>query len=142
LWARLSVFAGGFEMDAVEGICADERLAGAEVLELLAALADKSILIAEHGDDGSVRYRLPETLREFGQERLQRAGEDTMLRRRHRDWHEQLAARVDTGRLSPQMTEWVARLYREHANMRAAQDFCQAEPRLDMPEKSLPAWRR
>ena len=69
LWARLSVFAGGFELDAAEGICADHRLAAGQVLELLAALAGKSILIAEHGE-GVARYRLPETLREFGQERL------------------------------------------------------------------------
>jgi predicted ATPase/DNA-binding NarL/FixJ family response regulator len=127
LWARLSVFAGGFELDAVEGVCADDRLAAEEVLELLAALADKSILIAEHLDSG-IRYRLPETLREFGQERLQESGEYTALRRRHRDWHEQLAVRADTGWLSPQMTEWAARLFREHANVQAAQDFCQAEP--------------
>jgi predicted ATPase/DNA-binding NarL/FixJ family response regulator len=126
LWARLSVFADGFELDAAEGICADHRLAAGEVLGLLAALADKSILIAEHGE-GVVRYRLPETLREFGQQRLQQAGEDTALRRRHRDWYEQLARRVDTGWLSPQIAEWVARLYREYANVRAAQDFCQAE---------------
>ena len=128
LWARLSVFAGGFQLDAAEGICADDRLAAADVLELLAALTDKSILIAEHGEDGAVRYRLPETLREFGQERLLRAGEQTALRRRHRDWHEQLAARVDTGWLSPQAAEWEARLFREHGNVRAAQDFCQNEP--------------
>jgi predicted ATPase len=127
LWARLSVFAGGCELDAAEGICADERLAAAEVLELLAALVDKSVLIAEHLDSG-VRYRLPETLREFGQECLQRAGEYTTLRRRHRDWHEQLAARTDTGWLSPQMAAWEARLFRELANVRAAQDFCQDEP--------------
>jgi non-specific serine/threonine protein kinase len=127
LWARLSVFAGGCELDAAEGICADHRLAAADVLELLAALADKSVVIAEHLDSG-VRYRLPETLREYGQERLQESGEYTALRRRHRDWHEQLARQVDTGWLSPQMTEWVARLFREHANVRAAQDFCQAQP--------------
>jgi predicted ATPase/DNA-binding NarL/FixJ family response regulator len=126
LWARLSVFAGGFELDAVEGICADHRLAAGQVLGLLAALADKSVLIAEHGE-GVVRYRLPETLREFGQQRLRQAGEDTALRRRHRDWYEQLARRVDTGWLSPQIAEWVARLYREYDNVRAAQDFCQAE---------------
>ena len=48
LWARLSVFAGGFELDAAEGICADHRLAAGQVLELLAALAGKSILTAEH----------------------------------------------------------------------------------------------
>jgi predicted ATPase/DNA-binding CsgD family transcriptional regulator len=127
LWARLSVFAGGFELDAAEGICADDRLAAADVLELLAALADKSVLITEHGEE-IVRYRLPETLREYGQERLQESGEYTALRRRHRNWYEQLAARVDIVWLSPQLEAWVARLFREHANVRAAQDFCQTEP--------------
>ena len=127
LWARLSVFAGGFELDAAEGICADHQLAAGDMLDLLAALAGKSILIAEHRA-GVARYRLPEVLREFGQERLHESGEDTALRRRHRDWHEQLARRADTGWLSPQIAEWTARLYREHANVQAAQDFCQAEP--------------
>ncbi len=127
LWARVSVFAGGFELDAVEEICADHRLTAGEMLRLLAALVDKSVLIAEHSE-GVARYRLPETLREYGQERLQQAGEYTLLRRRHRDWHEQLAARTDTGSLSPQIAEWEARLFRERANVRAAQDFCQAEP--------------
>ena len=128
LWARLSVFAGGFELDAAEGICADDRLAAGDVLDLLAALADKSVLIAEHDQSGVVRYRLPEILREYGQERLQESGEYTALRRRHRDWYEQLARQADTGWLSPQTADRVARLYREHANVRAAQDFCQAEP--------------
>ena len=128
LWARVSVFADGFELDAAEGICADHRLAAEEVLELLAALVDKSILIAEHSQCGVARYRLPGTLREFGQERLRQDGEYTTLRRRHRDWHEQLAARADTGSLSPQTAELLARLFRERANVRAAQDFCQAEP--------------
>ena len=97
------------------------------MLELLAALAGKSVLIAEHRE-GVARYRLPETLREFGQECLQESGEFTALRRRHRDWHEQLARRADTGWLSPRLAEWVARLHREYANVNAAQDFCQAEP--------------
>ncbi len=127
LWARLSVFAGGFELDAAEGICADHRLAAGQVLDLLAALAGKSILIAGHRP-GVARYRLPEPLREFGHERLQDSGQDSALRRRHRDWHEQLARQADTGWLSPQMTDWTARLHREHANLAAAQDFCQAEP--------------
>lgn len=127
LWARLSVFAGGFELDAAESICTDQQLAAEEVLELLAALAEKSILIAAHGD-GVARYRLPETLREYGQERLQESGEYTTLRRRHRDWHEQLARRVDLDWLSPQAADLTARLFREHANVQAAQDFCQAEP--------------
>jgi predicted ATPase/DNA-binding CsgD family transcriptional regulator len=127
LWARLSVFAGGFELDAAEGICADHRLAAQEVLELLAALAGKSILTVRHGD-GVARYRLPETLREYGLERLQESGEYTALRRRHRDWHEQLARRADIDWLSPQIADVTARLFREHANVNAAQDFCQTEP--------------
>ena len=128
LWARLSVFAGGFELDAVEGVCADHRLAAEDVLEPLAALADKSVLLAGHGEGGVARYRLLEPLREFGHECLQRAGEYTVLRRRHRDWHEQLARQTDAAWLSPQLADRVARLFREHANVRAAQDFCQSEP--------------
>jgi predicted ATPase len=127
LWARCSVFAGGFELDAAEGVCADHRLAAGDVLQLLAELAGKSVLGVGHGE-GVARYRLPEPLRGYGQERLQESGEDTVLRRRHRDWHEQLARRTDTEWLSPQMTQWVPRLFREHANVAAAQDFCQAEP--------------
>ena len=126
LWARLSVFAGGFELDAAEGICADHRLAAEQVLDLLAALAGKSVLTAAHGK-GVARYRLPEPLREYGQERLHESGEDTALRR-HRDWHEQLARQADTDWLSPQIADLTARLSREHANVQAAQDFCQAEP--------------
>src|SRR6516225_10419204 len=127
LWARLSVFAGGFELDAAEGICADHQLAAGDVLDLVAELVGKSILAVAHGEEVA-RYRLPEPLREYGQERLHESGEYAALRRRHRDWHEQLARQVDTGWLSPQMTEWTARLLREHANVQAAQDFCQAEP--------------
>jgi predicted ATPase/DNA-binding CsgD family transcriptional regulator len=127
LWARLSVFAGGFELDAAEGICADDRLAADDVLELLAALASKSILTVAHGKSVA-RYRLPETLREYGQERLQESGEYTTMRRRHRDWYEQLARHVDIDWLSPQIEELTARLFREHANVQVAQDFCQTEP--------------
>src|SRR5215472_16699900 len=104
VWARLSVFAGGFELDAAEGVCADDRLAAGRVLDLVAGLAGKSILIADLRE-GVARYRLPEPLREFGQERLRESGEDRALRRRHRDWHEQLAQRGDADWLSPQMSE-------------------------------------
>ena len=115
------------QLDVAQGICADHRLAAADVLGLLAALADKSILIVAHGE-GVARYRLPEALRQFGQECLHESGEYTALRRRHRDWHEELARRVDTDWLSPQIADLTARLFREHANVQAAQDFCQAEP--------------
>jgi predicted ATPase len=126
LWARLSVFAGGFELDAAEGICADDAVRAGEVLGLLTGLAAKSILVAEHLQ-GVARYRLPEILREFGQERLQESGDRAALRRRHRDWYQRLAAGANGDWLSPQMMEGAERLLREHANVAAAQDFCQAE---------------
>jgi predicted ATPase/DNA-binding CsgD family transcriptional regulator len=124
---RLEGLPLAIELAAAEGICADHRLAADDMLELLAALAGKSVLTAEHRA-GVARYRPPEVLREYGQERLRESGEFTALRRRHRDWHEQLARQADTDWLSPQVADWTARLFREHANVQAAQDFCQAEP--------------
>lgn len=92
LWARLSVFAGGFELDAFEGICAPDQ-PSTDVLDVLASLIDKSILIREE-PTSVVRYRLLDTLREYGWEKLQESGEASQLRRRHREWFEQLATRA------------------------------------------------
>ena len=125
--ARLAVFAGGFELEAAEASAPTTGWPPGEVLDLLAALVDKSLLVAEHGEGGpgtGCWRRCAST----GRNACRASGEDTALRRRHRDWHEQLAGRADTGWLSPQIAEWTARLFREHANVNAAQDFCQAEP--------------
>ena len=69
LWARLAVLAGSFEIDAAEGICADERLRAEDVLDLVRALIDKSILLADTSGEVA-RYRLLETIREYGLEQL------------------------------------------------------------------------
>ncbi|NKS86285.1 hypothetical protein GS571_14225 [Rhodococcus hoagii] len=69
LWARLSVFSGGFELDAVESICADRGGAG-NMVDLVASLVDKSILTVEKSAAG-VRYGMLETLRDYGQEKLE-----------------------------------------------------------------------
>jgi predicted ATPase/DNA-binding NarL/FixJ family response regulator len=128
LWARLSVFVGGFELQAVEGVCADERLPEAELLELVAGLVDKSILVCDDGRGEAARYRMLEAIRHYGLDKLREAGEDAVLRRRHRDWHQRLAARADAGWISDRQTYWLARLGREHANLRAAVEFCLTEP--------------
>jgi predicted ATPase/DNA-binding CsgD family transcriptional regulator len=131
LWARLSVFAGGFELDAVEGVCADECLPGTDLLDLVADLVAKSILIRDDVPDGraaTARYRMLETLRDYGRERLIEADEDAPLRRRHRDWHRQLVARAGVEWLSHRQAYWTARLGREHPNLRAAVEYCLAEP--------------
>jgi predicted ATPase/DNA-binding CsgD family transcriptional regulator len=75
LFRRLSVFAGSFTQDAAEAVCSGSSLDRAAIPDLIERLADKSLLVPEEGRDGSARYRLLETLRQYGQERLVEAGE-------------------------------------------------------------------
>ncbi|MCE7002205.1 NB-ARC domain-containing protein [Kibdelosporangium philippinense] len=84
MWARLSVFRGGFTLDAAEAVAGEVSLAD-EPLDVVHSLMDKSILICE--DNGSlVRYRMLETLREFGMAKLVEAGEKPVFRRRHQHY--------------------------------------------------------
>lgn len=94
LWARLAVFDDGFDADAVRAVCADERLPVGEVSTLLAGLVDKSILYLGDHDDGA-RYRLLDTVREYGLGWLRLLGEEQRMRRRHRDHYLEVARRVD-----------------------------------------------
>jgi predicted ATPase len=119
LWARLSVFVGGFELDAVEGVCADDELPEWELLDLVNALVNKSILVTDL--QGPVaRYRMLETIREYGQQRLVEAGEQASLCRRHADWYQRLVARARAEWISDPRGLWLARLRREHPNLRTA----------------------
>ncbi|WP_433189578.1 ATP-binding protein [Actinoallomurus sp. CA-150999] len=126
LWARLSVFAERFDIEAVMAVCADETLPPEALHDLLSSLVDKSIVLREpHGDQ--VRFVLLETLREYGQERLAESGELPMLRRRHRDWYQRIAERSEREWFGPAQLEWLARLRSELANLRSALNFSLAE---------------
>ncbi|MGV9949648.1 protein kinase domain-containing protein [Rhodococcus aetherivorans] len=121
VWGRVAVFAGSFDLDAAEQVCG-EGLAAGEVLDTLTALVDKSILIREEA--GSVvRFRMLETLRDYGAEKLGRSGEDLGVRRRHRDWYEALALTAEAEWISARQLDWIARLKREQPNLRAALEF-------------------
>ncbi|WP_433367138.1 ATP-binding protein [Actinoplanes sp. CA-142083] len=111
LWARVSVFAGDFDLDAVREVCDGD-------VDVLAGLVDKSILL---GDGG--RYRLLDTIRQYGLELLRETGEEELLRRRHRDFYLRLARRFDADWCGPDQVAWYQRLSREHSNLRAALDF-------------------
>ncbi|MBB5889829.1 ATP-binding protein [Kutzneria kofuensis] len=127
LWARSSVFAGSFNLEAVEAVCAGEGLPEDDMLELVTGLVDKSVLVTDkHGSE--LRYRLLDTLREFGLTKLRDRGEETRLRRRHRDFYEQLLLRAEREWISPLQEYWLARLDLVHANIRAALRFCLTEP--------------
>ncbi|SDM32970.1 ATP-binding protein [Allokutzneria albata] len=123
MWARVSVFAGAFDLPTVEQVCVDERLPAGEVAGLLAGLVDKSILLRED-HSGGTRYRLLDTLRAYGLDRLRQADEETVLLRRHRDHYLRLAKQFEANWCGPRQVSWRHRLKREHANLRAAMDFC------------------
>jgi non-specific serine/threonine protein kinase len=123
LWARLCVFAGGFELDAVEGVYSGGDIAGGEMVDLVASLVDKSIVVRQ--ERGSVvRYRLLESIREFGLERLTEAGDGPALRMAHLRWYAALVRTAKAEWISARQVYWLARLTAESANIRSALDFC------------------
>ncbi|MFE7423512.1 protein kinase [Rhodococcus sp. NPDC057529] len=121
VWGRAAVFAGSFELDAAERVCG-EGLGTDELLDTLMSLVEKSILIREeHGP--VVRFRMLETLREYGYEKLEQTGESLSVRRGHRDWYEALALEAEAEWISADQLDWIARLKRELPNLREALEF-------------------
>jgi predicted ATPase/DNA-binding CsgD family transcriptional regulator len=127
LWTRLSVFAGECDLNAVLEVCTAEGVEPEQVLDLLAALVDKSVLTCEHRSGGA-RYRMLETMRSYGEEQLLDSGEATACRRRHRDHYRRIAEQAGRHWLTPSQGEWLDRLRLEHANLRAALEFCAVQP--------------
>ncbi|MDQ1013332.1 putative ATPase/DNA-binding CsgD family transcriptional regulator [Streptomyces sp. V4I23] len=124
LWARMSVFAGECDLQAVEAVCAGDGLPRRDIVDLVHGLVEKSILIrSEQG--GRARFRMLETVREYGHEWLADAA---ALRRRHRDHCLDLRARAQAEWFGPNQVAWLTRLRQEHANLRAALDYCLATP--------------
>lgn len=121
VWGRASVFAGSFSLDAAEQVCG-VGMASEELLEAVTSLVDKSVLNREESG-AVVRFRLLETLREYGREKLRQSGEYVELRRLHRDWCERLTLAAKADWISSRQTEWIARLTREQPNLRDALDF-------------------
>jgi len=119
LFRRLSVFRGGFSLEAAEVICADNRIEQHEVLDLLSRLVDKSLVVMEE-KSGEARYRLLETIRQYAQDKLQEFGEAANLRRNHRDWYVGLAERAESEIPGARQGIWFDRLEVVHDNLRAA----------------------
>lgn len=116
---RLSVFAGSFSLEAAETICAGAPGGADNVLDVLSALIDKSLVLMEQRS-GVARYRLLETIRQYGQDKLQEFAEAAVVRRNHRDWYARLAEQAETELLEARQKSVFDRLEAEHDNLRAA----------------------
>ncbi len=127
LWARLSVFSGGFDLAAAEAVCSGDGIAGEDVLDILAGLVHKSILVVgNHGN--RTRYRLLETIRQYGQQQLDDLGHSPALRRAHRDYYQDMTTRAAAQWCGSREIEWMSQLRQELPNLRAALDFCHTQP--------------
>ncbi|QMU74152.1 AAA family ATPase [Streptacidiphilus sp. P02-A3a] len=133
LWARLSVFAGSFDLLAVEAVCSGGELGPDDVLEQLIGLVDKSVVLRVDDPSGT-RYRLLDTIREYGAEWLATLGEEEQLRARHFDCYRELASGFAAVFLSSEQLARFRALAGEQANLRAALDHA-----LDRPERARAA---
>ena len=122
LLARLAVFAGGCTLEAAETVCAGDPIAGDEVLELVAGLVDRSLVVADDAGPDT-RYRLLETIRQYAEERLAETGETDALRIQHAGYYINFTAEVTGHIYGPGQLEWGARLARERDNLHAAMAY-------------------
>ena len=120
LIGRLSTFAGGWTLEASEAVGAGGGIEEGEVLDLLSGLVDKSLVVAKVSDEGDVRYRLLEPVRQYALEKLEESGEAEANRRRHTEFFLALAEEAEPKLWGPDQAVWLKRLEVEHDNMRAA----------------------
>jgi predicted ATPase len=122
LFRRLAVFAGGWSLEAAEAVGAGAGVAPADVLDLLTRLVDQSLVAVELPDEagGAARYRLLEPVRQYAHDRLGASRDGPGARRRHAAYCLDLAERAEAAFAGPGQAAWLARLEREHDNLRAA----------------------
>jgi predicted ATPase/DNA-binding SARP family transcriptional activator len=136
LFRRLAVFAGSMSLEAVEQVCGG----GLDVVDLLSRLVDKSLVQAEHAE-GTARYRLLETIRQFADQRLRDAGERAARVRAHRDWYVAFAAAHDPERAVGVINDTSQALDVEHDNLRAALSSGLADDPAVALQLAVSLWR-
>ena len=126
LLQRLSVFAGGWTVDAAEQVCADGGADDKSVLDLLTSLCDKSLVLVEQNDE-HYRYRLLEMVRQYARDRHLESGAGETVRDRHRDYFLALAEEAAPKLNGAEQAAWLQRLEEEHDNLRAGLEWSLVE---------------
>jgi predicted ATPase len=119
LLARLAVFSGGATMEAIEQVCSGDPVGREAVMDLVTGLVARSLVIAEDHSLGT-RYRLLETIRQYGEERLAEHGETETLRIRHASFYAALMARAAEHFWGPEQLAWARQVNPERDNIRSA----------------------
>src|SRR5829696_430556 len=119
VFRRLSTFAGGWTLEASEAVVSGEGVEGREVLDSLSGLVEKSLVVPKRSDEGGVRYRMLEPIRQYAQEQLEESGEAEAAKRAHARYFLALSEEAEPELLGPQETQWYERLEEEHDNIRA-----------------------
>jgi predicted ATPase/DNA-binding CsgD family transcriptional regulator len=122
LLARLSVFAGSFTLQAAEDVCAFDDIRPDQAFHLLASLVAKSLVVADTSGN-QARYKLLETIRHYGADRLAGGGEAQALGDRHAAYYTRLAEQAEPELTGPHQGVWIERLDAEHANFQAALEW-------------------
>jgi predicted ATPase/transcriptional regulator with XRE-family HTH domain len=129
LFERLSVFAGSFDTEAVKRICSDDKLEQAEIFALLGRLVDKSLVTCEESAENSPpRYKILETLRQFGQEKLQTANQLANLQERFGQYYLELAQKAEPELKGATQLKWLNYLDTEYPNLRVVLEWSMAAP--------------
>ncbi len=137
LFRRLAVFAGGWTLDAAEAVGSGDGIDSAEVLDLLARLVEKSLVVMEPSGE---RYRMLETVRAYAAEKLAASGEDSATCERHVDHHLLLAEKARPGLVGPEQGSWLRRLDAERENLLVTHARCGAEKGLRLVYALRPYW--
>ncbi len=120
---RLSVFTNDWTLDAAEVVAAGDGVAASDVLPLVSALIDKSLVLADLDSGGTARYRLLRSVRWYGQEQFRGSAEEGPLRRRYIEYFLGLAKRAEEAQFGPEQLAWLDKLEREHNNLRTALEW-------------------
>lgn len=149
LFRHLSVFAGGWSLEAAEAVCAGGNISQGKVLDLLTQLVEKSLVVCEEAMEGTAQYRLLksmseykaqrlaagetryrflETVRQYAQDRLRESEENKAVCGRHRDYFTDFAEKAGLKISGSEQLEWSQRLEVEHDNIRSAIAWCHDDP--------------
>jgi predicted ATPase/class 3 adenylate cyclase len=123
LLCRLSVFAGGWTLEAAETVCQGPGIDDYNVLDPLAQLVNKSLVVVDADDKAETRYRLLETVRQYAREKLSETGEGMVVRDLHLQYFLGLAERAEPELVGPQVLEWLNKLEIELDNIRTALEW-------------------